>query len=412
MSINTTAISGLRAATTQLEYTGNNIANASTYGFKQSYVDLADSFAQGRSGRQLVNGVQVQNIGTDFSQGGFSLTSRQLDLAITADESFLVMRSSVNGETSYTRAGRMQVNKDGLIVNANNERLQAFAIDTTTGVTSATLSDAIIPTTPLGATATTTASYEVNLDANTTPTAAADPFDPNDPTTFDFRNDTIVYDSLGISHTLETYYRKNTPATNNQWNVYALMDGIDSSITAGPPANLIGTVTFNNAGTYAATTIPATIGFTPTNGAAVMSIATSYQEATQFGSDNQTRRIVTNGFPAGEITSINIDDDGIVSARYSNGQLQNIAQLALAEFPAVSGLQKSGNMSYKETNASGPPVVQVSNSIGAFQSGSLEESNVDLTQELVSLVTTQRYFQSNARVVTTADEITQTILQI
>jgi flagellar hook protein FlgE len=238
----------------------------------------------------------------------------------------------------------------------------------------------------------------------TVPTAA--PFNPTNPNTYSQSTSTTVYDSLGNSYPA-TYYFSQT-ATPGQWAVNLTVNG-----TAVGAAQ---TLTFSNTG---AVTAPANgnlafPGFVPPDGAATMNMTFNFSKSTQFGTQFGVSSIIQNGYTTGQLSTVSIDPTGVVSAVYTNGRSTQLGQLAIANFPNPQGLQQLGNTNWAQTFSSGTAVQGTAGSagFGTIQAGALESSNVDLTTELVSMITEQRAFQANAQVITTADQLSQTVISI
>ena len=245
----------------------------------------------------------------------------------------------------------------------------------------------------------------LNLPSNqTVPTAA--PFDPTNPNTYSQSTSTTVYDSLGNSYPA-TYYFSQT-ATPGQWAVNLTVNGTQVGAAQ--------TLTFSNTG---AVTAPvngnlAFAGFVPPDGAATMNMTFNFSKSTQFGTQFGVSSIIQNGYTTGQLSTVSIDPTGVVSAVYTNGRSTQLGQLAIANFPNPQGLQQLGDTNWAQTFSSGTAVQGTAGSagFGTIQSGALESSNVDLTTELVSMITEQRAFQANAQVITTADQLSQTVISI
>jgi flagellar hook protein FlgE len=394
------ALSGLNAASSDLNVTANNIANANTTGFKASRAEFADVFAVGA--QQIGNGVRLSSVSQEFSQGGVDFTDRGLDLAISG-EGFFTM--SDNGVVKYTRAGSFGVDRDGYVVNNQNDRLQIFPVASNGNFNTGTLSDLQLATNDSAPQATTTTEFGINLPADAAPPAVA-VFDPNNASTYNNSTAITIYDSLGATHTATAYFVKT--ATPNQWDARFYIDG-----TAVGGAN---TMTYSNSG---ALTVPATGAFalpayTPTTGAAPIALSASVLNSTQYGSAFGVNTLNQDGFTSGRLSTIDVDTSGVVFARYTNGRSQALGQVALSNFANPQGLRQLGDTTWGETFTSGDPVrgSAGTSSFGLIQAGALESSNVDLTAQLVNMITAQRNFQANAQMISTADQVTQTIINI
>ncbi len=398
-----TAISGLRASMTDLSTIGNNVANASTTGFKKSRAEFADIYAAsnlGVAGDTPGSGVNVARIAQQFSQGTVSFTENSLDLAINGNGFFVV---NDGGSNLYTRAGAFGVDREGYVVNAQSQRLQAFQADTSGTITGA-LGDLLINTSNVAPSATTAVTIGLNLDSSSSVPAVAT-FDPSDTSSYNNATSTTVYDSLGNAHVASMYYVKTG---SNTWDTYTYVDGV---AVDGPTA-----LTFNSSG---ALTAPAggaftTASFTPSGGGAAMTLDLNYGASTQYGSPFSVNSMVQDGYTTGTLSGLDVDTSGIIFARYSNGQAVTLGQVALANFANPQGLQPVGDTAWAETFEAGAPLVSApgSSNLGLIQGGALEESNVDLSEELVKMIIAQRNFQANAQVIQTADQVTQSIINI
>jgi flagellar hook protein FlgE len=530
------ALSGIRAASQDLAVTGNNIANASTNGFKESRTEFGDVYTSsvGNSGSLSVgSGVRVANVAQQFGEGNISFTDNLLDLAISGTGFFV---TSTNGEQGFTRAGTFSVDEEGFVVNNSNGRLQGFGVDDngninnliddievssgnlqpqTTGqvnteinldsreappqtaytipsgsiaAINAAAPATITVTNPQGVSATLTLSatgtdtattmsttlnnalgitsqvnggnveiildegYELTADTAAAldiaqSTAFADiGFDPLDSNTFNHATPTIIYDSLGNSHVLQQYYIKqpydpNNPAQPaNAWEVVSLVDGQNVGAPTDP-LDPVATATlavqslfFSPNGTFdsVASGDIDIVNWTPLNdsGAPVGAIGPldaaapigtessnfniSLIGSSQVSGDFEVRAGSQDGTTTGRLAGLSINDEGVLVARYTNGQNRDLAQIALADFANPQGLSSTGNTSWSETSDSGVPLIGQPGtaSLGLIESGALEDSNVDLSEQLVNLIIAQRNFQSNSKTIETADSVTQTILNI
>ena len=399
------ALSGLAAATTDLSVTANNVANSATTGFKQSRSEFAEIFAvspQGVSSKQVGEGVKVASVSQQFTQGNINTTNNSLDLAISGQGFFAV---SDAGAAAYTRAGAFQVNNDGYVVNSQSQRLQVYPATTTGNFNTSTLSDLRLVTSESAPNPTAKVETVFNLPADATPPTATT-FDPADLNSFNKATSLTVYDSLGAAHTASLYFVKT--ATTNQWDSHLYVDG-----TAVGPAQ---TLTYSSAGALTSPangsiTYPA---YTPTTGAAPLALNFDYGKSTQYGDAFSVNSVSQDGFTTGRLIGIDVDSTGVVQARFTNGRSLSLGQVAVANFSNPQGLQPLDSTNWAETFASGQPLRgQAGNSgFGLIQSGSLESSNVDITQQLVNMITAQRNFQANAQMIKTEDAVTQTIINL
>ncbi|MCP3671676.1 MAG: flagellar hook protein FlgE [Gammaproteobacteria bacterium] len=426
------ALSGLDAASTDLQVTGHNIANAATNGFKESRAEFADIYAnsvQDVSTTSAGRGVRVTRVAQQFNQGNIDFTSSNLDLAING-EGFFVLEDS-SGDVTYTRAGAYSADRDGYVVDHAGNNLQVFAPDGTGGFNTGTTEDLQLPLLSGTPAASSTVAAALNLDPTSVATADATVFDPSMPSTYDNATSTTVYDSLGVAHTMTMYYREST--TDNSWLVWStvldtdgatelVLDPSTGSISADPASGAYpaAVVTFTTSGAL----VPS-VGSVDANGniaydaeaisgANDLSLTFDYSSTTQYGSDFAVNDLTQDGYAPGRLSGIDIDNTGVVFARFTNGQSEELGMVALAKFNNQQGLRQLGDTNWAETYASGD--VQMgepgSSSLGLIQSGGLENSNVDIAEQLVNLITAQRNFQANAQVITAADTITQTIINI
>jgi flagellar hook protein FlgE len=399
------ALSGLNAASTDLNVTANNIANSATTGFKQSRTEFAELFStssEALAANTVGNGVRVANVAQQFKQGNIESTSNNLDLALSGSGFFTL---SQGGALSYTRDGSFRPDANGFVVNGEGQRLQVYPPNGIGGFNTGVLSDLRLVTSESAPAATSNVSVLLNLPSDSTvPTTT--PFDAADPTSYNRATALTVYDSLGAAHTASTYYTKT--AAPGIWNMNLSIDGT----SAGPAQQL----TFNNSGvltspTNGTLTFPA---YTPTTGGAPIVLNLNYSGSTQYGSAFGVNSISQDGYTTGRLTSIDIDKTGVAQARYTNGKAVALGQLALANFAAPNNLQKMGDTQWGESFGSGQAVRGTAGvaGLGEIQSSSLEASNVDITAQLVNMITAQRNFQANAQMIQTSDQITQTIINM
>lgn len=399
-----TAISGLRAAQTDLEVIGNNIANVNTTGFKESRAEFQDVYSvtnAGATSNSPGQGVNTARIAQQFTQGNISFTDKGLDLAISGEGFFIL---DDNGARVYSRDGTFGVDRDGFVVNANKQNLNAYTADASGTITGA-LAPLQIATANSAPSATTQISLGANLDADASvPVTAL--FDPSDSSSFNNTTATTVFDSLGGSHLQQMYFVKTAAA--NTWNAHTYVDG---TAVSGPDV-----LTFDTLGALAtpaggSITIPA---FTPSPGTAPLNLTLDVAQTTQFGAPFGVNQLSQDGFTTGQLVGLDIDPEGVVFARYTNGQSLVQGQVALGNFANAQGLQPLGNNNWAETHDSGNVLEGApgSSALGLLQSGALEDSNVDLSEQLVNLIVAQRNFQANTEVISTADSITQSIINI
>jgi flagellar hook protein FlgE len=425
MSFNT-ALSGLNAAQADLSVTSNDIANVNTTGFKESRAEFGDIFATsslGSSSTAIGSGVILAKVGQQFNQGNLDFTSNSLDLAISGDGFFVMSPSLTSQEQIYTRAGAMGVDADGFVVNSSGQFLKVFPVnaDGTVSATSINSTQALqLPATSGSPTLTSEIEIGVNLPATE---AALDPanFDPANPITYNSSTSISIVDSLGETHVATFYYVKDVN-NSNTWAQYLHVDGNPVDVvggTAGANGQLYAEIQYDNAGNFVANA-PATItsaALNFTNGAdpaQAVTIDYASNSPTQFASPFSVSTLSQDGFGTGQLSGLDISDEGVIRANYTNGTSTALGKIAMARFSNPQGLRQEGNTSWSETIDSGEAIAGEagSASFGLIRSGALEASNVDLTAELVNLITAQRNFQANAKSIETSNTVTQAILQI
>ena len=432
-------LSGLYAANKQLDVTGNNIANVATTGFKSSRAEFEDVYSAtklGSGSKTIGNGVRLANVSQQFTQGDINNTGNVLDMGINGSGFFVL---NTNGSLSYTRAGTFKVDKDGYVTNTDGTaRLQGYGVDANGKILNGVLTDLRIDTSNLAPKNTSTVSSTINLNSTALEiNQALVPFDPTKEASFTKQFGTKVYDTQGNEHTMDQYMVKTGA---NTWKTYTRIDGrnpdgTDPSPTAvplNPP--VASTMVFDTSGKLVSVTTPAvplpivspdlkvtgwvpgtvTNGVWQANGATSGVITVSMDKTTQFNADTARSIPSQNGYATGQITNLTIDGSGVMLANFSNSQTKAIGQISLASFTNEQGLQPVGGTSWKETFASGIPGYDAptTGTLGEIHSNSLEESNVNLTSELVDLIKAQSNYQANAKTISTQSTIMQTIIQM
>ena len=435
-------LSGVGAAAKQLDVIGNNVANSSTVGFKQSRTEFGDMFAAsyyGVAATQNGIGSTVQAVAQQMNQGNVTITNNQLDLAISGNGFFITQTPTGTG---YTRNGQFQVDKDGYIVN-NGDKLMGWG--TVAGSNPVKIregelqqlkiqTDTIAPLASDGGSSINPPNSKkitltTNLDSRqSVPTL---PFNVADATTYNHSTSATLYDSLGNPLTMTMYYRKTA---NNQWDVYSRINNPNvSAITtgggsaAGDNPYMLGggtamSLSFNTDGTLVTpsngTLSYGSNSYTSVAGAApltvTLDIGSGTSGTTQHGKTFSVRDLSQVGYAAAELTGVQIDKTGVIKARYTNGQTKDVGQVVLANFKNTQGLQSVGANRWTETLASGSPTLNNpgSSNVGYVQSGAVEDSNVDLTSELVNMITAQRYYQANAQTIKVQDAVMQTLINL
>ncbi len=424
------ALSGLNAASTDLQVTGHNIANATTTGFKESRTEFADLYSTAMSDASTTNsgrGVRVARVAQQFGQGTVEFTSNDLDLAVNGEGFFMI--NDPSGSEYYTRAGAFGVDRDGYVVNHAEQRLQVFPpIDPagtrfSTGITQ----DLLLPSSSGSPNATQNITATLNLDAaQAEPPVPFDTVNPNNitPSMYNHATSTTVYDSLGTSYTVSMYYRK-TP-NPREWNLFTTITDATTGVTSymDPPAPAVSptaTLQFDTVGDldFAASNTDAfgvmSMGaYNPGNGAAAMNLNFDYALTTQYGGQFAVNNLTQDGFTTGRLSGVDIDNSGVVFARYTNGNSEALGKIALAKFNNPQGLRQVGDTNWAAHYAAGDVQVgeAITSSFGVIQARALENSNVDIAEQLVNLITAQHNFQANSQVISTADTVTQTLLNI
>ena len=413
-------LSGLNATSKNLEIIGNNIANSNTFGSKVSRGEFSDVYANALNGagtNAVGIGTTLAAVSQQFTQGNITSTDNPMDLAISGNGFFQV--SDGQNPALYSRNGQFKVNQDGFIVNNQNLRLVGYAADGTGVIQPGNAVPLQLPTAGINPSPTSEIRMEMNLDSRagiTAPTAGP-AIDFNDPTTYNNATSLTVYDALGQNVALTYYFQKSATAT---WNVFVTANGapvngtaaaplatttLNFPATGGAPLAPVGPVPFN---------IPATTNAAGAQSLPMTGVLLDLDGATQYGTGFGVTDLSQDGYAPGQLTGINIEDNGIVMARYSNGQSKPAGQIELATFRNPQGLQPQGGNAWARSFASGDPIVGVpgQGNLGVLQSGALEESNVDLTAELVNMITAQRVYQANAQTIKTQDQVLQTLVNL
>ena len=417
-------LSGLNASSKNLDVIGHNIANSGTVGFKASRTEfaamVANAIGTAGSGNAGI-GVQVGAVAQQFTQGNISVTGNNLDVAINGNGFFRIQQP--DGSTAYTRAGNFKLDDKGNVVTNNHGKVMGYPMDPVTRTrTASTPQPLSFPTgVPIPAEQTKNITTSFNLDARVATMSIND--------RANYGTSINVYDSQGVATAVSLYFQKD--ATANTWSVYDSL----TSTTA------IGTIAFDGTGKLKTITqigpipTPAPVP-PPTSSQLVLSVNPSpanpnsppaptgtpgpfpvkldLSQVTQFGTKFAVSELTQDGYTAGQLTGINIGNDGTIMASYSNGVTRAEGQVALASFRNTQGLADIGNNLWQETFESGQPVMGVptEGAFGALRSGALEDSNVDLTAELVNMMTAQRAYQANAQTIKTQDQVLSTLVNL
>ncbi|PYE32776.1 flagellar hook protein FlgE [Idiomarina fontislapidosi] len=480
------ALSGINASQKDLDTTANNISNVKTTGFKQSRAEFADIYASSifNSGRAKVgDGVLTASVAQQFSQGTLEFTENSLDLAISGNGFFATASQIGDQDYNFTRSGAFKLNNESYMVDNNGNYLMGFPVDEATGANQstslATAQPIRIPDTAGAPNLTENVNLSFNLDSRSQEVAVETgaptdpdyiegrPFNPEDRNSYTSSTSTTIYDSLGESHVMTTYYVRREAGQggengadavpddgNSYWDVYSTVDGLGVDLqqldTDGlpiPGAEAEPTAGFgdNNASfsgirvAFGADGLPspdspgydntlgtfspasAQVGSTYTNGAnGAQRINIDFNDPqgdvipTQYASEFEVNFLEQDGSTVGRLTQVDTAEDGKISATYSNGDTRFLGQVALVRFANEQGLTQVGGTSWKQSSASGEALAGEANSgtFGAIESSALENSNVNLTKELVDLISAQRNFQANSRSLEVNNTINQAILQI
>jgi flagellar hook protein FlgE len=413
-------LSGLNASAKNLDVIGNNVANSNTVGFKSSRAVFADVFASSLAGAGASNigiGTKVSSVLQEFTQGNITVTSNPLDLAING-RGFL--RLDNNGAVAYSRNGQLHLDEQGYIVNGDNLRLTGYPVDATGNIVASAPMPLQLSTSDIAPHASGSMQATLNLDSRAPVIdPLVTPFDPTIATSYTSSTAGAIYDSLGNAHTLTMYFSKTN--TTGQWQIHTTVDGgpvadVDLDGAAGPlAAGAPATINFNNSGVLTTPMPLAGIEVTLPNGAVTpLKMELDYTGTTQYGSEFGVTALSQDGYTSGRLTGFNVSEKGIIQGRYSNGQANTLGQIVLANFANPQGLKSTGNNLWEETSSSGPAVVgtPLTGSLGSIQSAAIEDSNVDLSQELVNMIMAQRVYQANAQTIKTQDAVLQTLVNL
>ncbi len=431
-------LSGLNSSSKALDVLGNNIANANTVGFKSAEVHFSDVFANSLSGSgasQVGIGATISGIQQSFSQGNVTATNNPLDISINGGGFF---RMSLNGAITYTRNGQFHLDNAGFIINDQQMKVTGYVADAASGVISASSPEPIqLSASQINPRATNnplagpvTAALNLNAGDKVKGGAATPtPFALNNPESYNFSTALSVYDTLGVAHTLTMYFQRApttvAPITESpDWKVYGTLDGKLPDGAPTPPTPFT-TLNFNTSGVLPTAmpninlptwTLTSGAGpFGPPDAASGTVQATiNFTGTTQFGSASSVDSLTQGGYASGSLTGLSAGADGVIQGRYSNGQARDLGQIVLATFANPNGLQSLGNNQWALSSISGPELVSApgTGSRGVLQSSSIEESNVDLTKQLVDMITQQRNYQANAQTIKTQDQIMQTLVNL
>ena len=415
-------LSGLSAASKNLEVIGNNVANSNTYGEKSSRTEFADMYAGAMTGTSGNNisagiGVQIATVAQQFNQGNITPTGNPLDLAINGSGFFQTQNPS--NQLLYTRNGQFKVSNTGNVINDQGNKLLGYPADALGNIVQGAAQPLQLPTGGIDPQQTTTSSMEFNLDSRaavTTPVSGPT-IDFTNQATYNNATSVTMFDAKGQDVAVSYYFQKTG---TDQFDVYATANGATVGGTTGAPSPIASLQYSTDGSALVSPTGPITLNIPASTNAAgaatlpINGIQLDVSSATEFGSNFGVTNMTQNGYTAGQLTGVSVDNSGTLIAQYSNGQTKAAGQLELATFRNDQGLAAVGGNAWQQTAASGTPTVGVAGdgNLGTLSAGSLEESNVDLTAELVSMITAQRDYQANAQTIKTMDQAMQTLVNL
>ncbi|MDP3282070.1 MAG: flagellar hook protein FlgE [Nitrosomonas sp.] len=416
-------LSGLSAASTNLDVIGNNISNANTPGYKQSQAQFTDIFASsldgaGSSKTQVGIGSRVSAVAQIFNQGNISPTNNPLDIAINGQGFF---RMSEGGVVSYSRNGQFRLDGNGFLTDSNAANLTGYLADANGDIVASQPANLKLNTTDIPPQVTSTFTMGMNLNSGET-VSTVTPFDANNPKSYTSTTSGTIIDSLGNAHLFSIFFEKT--ATAGTWNAYATVDGEASATGVPIGVTLDGAASkalvFDNNGALTAPIAPFNVSVDLATIDASLSAASplvfslDLTTATQFGSKFGVNAISQDGYTSGRLAGFTTSPDGLIQGSYSNGQTRSLGQIVLANFVNPQGLNPVGNGRWIETPSSGQPLVgpPKTGTLGALQASAVEDANVDLTSELVKMITAQRMYQANAKSIETQDAVLQTLVNL
>lgn len=438
-------LSGLNVSSKVLDAIGNNVANSNTVGFKSARGQFSDVFAASLSGggaAQIGIGAALSSVQQQFTQGNITATNNPLDMAINGGGFY---RMSNNGAITYSRNGQFEIDKTGFMVNAEGLRLQGYPASYTSDpsgiIVQSTPTDIFIDSSDLQPKTTSAVTVGMNLDSRkTVPDIVSHPFSISDPLSYNSSTSVTTYDSLGNPHVATMYFVKQpvggaapypaaSPAApagaTGRWDMYISVDGTPTTLVTNGAASLYSIYYDSSGKNMAPAAVPSfsvdlngvLAALTPpqTNTAtSPLAYTISLSNSTQFGSTFGVNNMIQDGFTSGRLSGISISADGVIQGSYSNGQSKKMGQIVLAKFNNNNGLQSLGSNQWGETAASGSPLIGApgTGANGSIQSAAIEESNVDLTAELVNMITQQRAYQANAQTIKTMDSVLQTLVNL
>ena len=426
-----TSLSGLKASQVDMASISHNLANVGTTGFKKSRAEFADVIASNLSvaPTQMVgSGTVVKGNRQQFGEGNLVQSSSSLDIAIAGDGFLALKQDPTKDGLTFTRNGSLRVDSNQFVTDAQGARLQVYPVDGSGNVvatTRASLTDLVLASTSGKPEGTENVTLGTNMNARSVvPSTAA--FSRFDATSYNESIATTVYDGAGNPMTMTTYLKRttapNADPTNlsSTWQAYSFVG--DQQMTTGGGTGTAVQFSFDATGKInvdangAAQAVATTFdSFMPASGIAQQQIkltlpTTTVASTKPFKVETQTQ----DGVAVGRLQGVTINEKGIVTASYSNGDTKALGQVAIVNFSNSAGLRQMGNSNWQATGLSGDPSFASSgeNGAGSLMSGMIEGSNVDITEELVSLIAAQRNFQANSKALDTSNQITRSILDL
>ena len=412
-----TSLSGLQAAQTDMSVISHNLANVATNGFKKARTDFADVIASSLNvdpTKMIGSGVVVKGNVQQFGEGNLTTTSSSLDLAISGDGFFAVKTAGTTPALDYTRNGAFQVDSNHYITDAQGSFLQAYPVDSDGNITATGIDGLMsvqLPQTSGSPIATTSVGLKLNLSSDATVQSAT--FDRSNAATYNNSTATTIYDSNGNAETLTNYYVKGATDGNGNttWDVHSFV-GSQALQSGGSPTV---SLTFDSTGTMTAPVAATQFdAFVPQGSATSQTLSFDLTGTTQYTSAFAVASRTQDGKAAGELSGVSVDKNGLITASFTNGDSKSLGVVGLANFTNPAGLKQLGNSYWTPTGVSGEAIMGAANtaSFGNLMTGTLEGSNVDITEELVNLIAAQRNFQANAKALDTASQISETIFNI
>jgi flagellar hook protein FlgE len=414
-------LSGLSAASTNLDVIGNNISNANTPGYKQSQAQFTDIFASsldgaGSSRTQVGIGARVSTVAQLFNQGNISPTNNPLDIAINGQGFF---RMSEGGVVSYSRNGQFRLDGEGFLTDSNAANLTGYTADANGNIVASQPANLKLDTADIPPQVTSTVKMGMNLNSGET-VPKVTPFSAKNPDSYTYTTSGSIIDSLGNDHLFSIFFEKTAAA--GVWNTYATVDGKADSTTGVPIGVTLAStaLTFDDNGALTTPSAPFNVSVdlaaidSSLSAASPLVFSLDLTTATQFGSKSGVNAMSQDGYTSGRLAGFTTSPDGVIQGSYSNGQTRSLGQIVLANFINPQGLNPAGNGRWTETPSSGQPLVgpPKTGTLGALQASAVEDANVDLTSELVKMITAQRMYQANAKSIETQNAVMQTLVNL